>query len=446
MNFAIGQIFFLYQREFAPFPERLPNIIALLKQLPDYLLGARSWVQDPVELWTRKAIASAEGIPTFLQSILARAEGVVAKDTCLKLQQVTERGIEAIKSHKTWLEAKVLPQAKGSWALGADNYEKLLSIKQAPLSIPDMEALAEKVLKETKAQLRRLANELVPGGTVEDAATKVKQDHPSTFEEVVKEYEKALTATREFILDKGLATIPPDEKLRLRETPPFLRPFIPLAAYLDPAKYDPVQEGLFYVTPPGEDGKLLEEHNYGAIGYTTLHEGYPGHHLQAACSLKTASFGKALCECPIETTEGWALYCEWMMEEQGFTLSPAAKFEQLRATLMRAIRVLVDIRMGKGLMSVEEAAAYLVREAYVEKSRALMEAELYTFLPTYFTGYLVGAHQIATLKEKSQTHQGDDFNERAFHDLILSSYFFTIATIEQRMRERGWLPPSLNSH
>jgi uncharacterized protein (DUF885 family) len=358
------------------------------------------------------------------------------------VRQASKLACQALEEHKSWLEASVLPEAKGSWVLGSKNYERIRELRQSPLAIPEMENLAQRFLQETRKKIMEVTEQIVPGGAVEDALEKVQEDRPADFEGVMQAYQEAMQATREFILEKDLATIPPDEKLHLLETPPHLRPFFPGAAYTPPAKYDPVQEGIFYVTPPTVDGRLQRSHNYGNIQFTAVHEGYPGHHLQFVCSLRAASFAKALADEPVETVEGWALYCEWMMQEHRFAFSPAARFAQLKYTLMRVARVFIDIQMGTGRMSVKEAAEYLVREAYLEESRAKGEAQMYTGRPGYFTGYLVGAHLITQLKKQAIAYQGKDFNERAFHDLLLSSAFLTIPAIEQRMKALDWLPES----
>lgn len=442
LEYATWQVEMQLQRTFAPFIDRIHNIIALLSQLPGFLLAIRDWPQNPVALWTKKAITSAEGIPKLYEHIMKTSKQQLPREVLDELQQAVQLASHAVEDHKSWLEGTVLPKAKGSWVLGPEHYRELLALQQSPLTIPEMEALAQHFLSETREQLAEVAEIILPGGSIEDAVEEIKEDHPADFEETLEAYKAAMRATRQFILDKRLATIPPDEKLLLVETPPHLRPFIPAAAYEFPAKYDPVQEGIFFVTPPEADGKLLRSHNYGNIQLIGLHEGYPGHHLQGVCSLRAASLAKAVSSRPVETVEGWALYCEWMMEEHGFSLSPAGKFAQLQGTLMRAVRVLVDIGMGMGRMSVKDTAAYLVQEANIEKGRAQMEAELYTTLPAYFAGYLVGAHLIIELKKRACAHQGRDFDERAFHDLLLSSMFLTIPSIEQKMQALGWLPGS----
>src|ERR671919_1716303 len=99
-----------------------------------------------------------------------------------------------------------------------------------------------------------------------------------------------MKAAREFVKEKQLVSFPPREELRVVATPEFRRHEIPFAAYLSPSPRDADQIGYYYVTPaPDED--LLREHNWTGLENTSVHESYPGHHLQfsVANSLATAS-------------------------------------------------------------------------------------------------------------------------------------------------------------
>ena len=56
-------------------------------------------------------------------------------------------------------------------------------------------------------------------------------------------------------------------------------------------------------------------------------------------------------------TEGWALYVEQMMREQGFFTDPRHELCQLEFRLFRAARIIVDTSLHCGEMTIEEAGA-----------------------------------------------------------------------------------------
>ena len=67
--------------------------------------------------------------------------------------------------------------------------------------------------------------------------------------------------------------------------------------------------------------------------------------------------------------EGWAFYCEEMMEQQGFLADPAVRLMRLNDQVWRACRVIIDVELHLGRMSLDEAVDLLVGEAHMEPPR-----------------------------------------------------------------------------
>ena len=61
----------------------------------------------------------------------------------------------------------------------------------------------------------------------------------------------------------------------------------------------------------------MREHNFSSISNTSIHEAYPGHHLQLDTARRIPSLTRLLTDAP-EFVEGWGMYSELMMREQGF--------------------------------------------------------------------------------------------------------------------------------
>ena len=113
---------------------------------------------------------------------------------------------------------------------------------------------------------------------------KLRGDHP-TAEGLVAAYATEMERARLFVATRGLAPIPA-VPLDVIATPEFMRPLIPFAAYDSPGPYTAEPRGLFYVTvpdpalPEATRERVLRDHSRHEIAATSLHEGYPGHHLQ----------------------------------------------------------------------------------------------------------------------------------------------------------------------
>ena len=162
---------------------------------------------------------------------------------------------------------------------------------------------------------------------------------------------------REFVAERGLATIP-NAPLDVVPTPAFMRPVIPFAAYDSPGPYSSDRTGSFYVTVP--DAKLpaavreriLRDHCRFELAATALHEGYPGHHLHLIHAQQQPSDTRKNVWTPL-TVEGWALYCEDMMGEEGFYASDEELFFQRVHLLWRAMRILLDVGLHTRGMTPE---------------------------------------------------------------------------------------------
>jgi uncharacterized protein (DUF885 family) len=242
-----------------------------------------------------------------------------------------------------------------------------------------------------------------------------------------------MEAAREFVKEKKLVSFPPKEELHVVDTPEFRRHEIPFAAYLSPSPKDPDQVGYYYVTPVSED-ELLREHNWVGLENTSVHESYPGHHLQfsVAHSVPAASTLPRLMNESSVFYEGWALYCEQLMQEQGFLRTKEHRFVMLKDRLWRALRIIIDVKMQTGAMSYDEAADFMVRELHFPRVQACGDLNWYSQSPAVPMGYALGWSIINRLREQEQRRLGSEFNLREFHDKLLSAGSIALPLVEKR--------------
>ena len=127
---------------------------------------------------------------------------------------------------------------------------------------------------------------------------------------------------RAHLIERDLVTVPDDERIDVIETPEYLRNVIPFAAYFSPAAFDRDPKGIYIVTPSVHgDANAMREHNRASISNTSIHEAYPGHHLQLDVARRHPSLTRLLADAP-EFVEGWGMYSELMMREHGFDDGP----------------------------------------------------------------------------------------------------------------------------
>jgi uncharacterized protein (DUF885 family) len=195
------------------------------------------------------------------------------------------------------------------------------------------------------------------------------------------------------------------------------------AAYMPAGPFDEAREGELWVTPP-PDPAGLRDHSFASIPCVTAHEGYPGHHVQLSSVGRLASPVRRLHISNL-MIEGWGLYVEELMAETGY-YSADARLAQLALSKMRAARIVIDMALHTGEMSVEEAVAFLVDQAGVTRTTATSEVTRYTMAPTQPFTYLVGAEEIRRIRAVLAPREG--YTLRRFHDRLLGY---------------GLLPPSL---
>jgi len=415
----IGEALFpLFTRDFAPLAERLESIASRLEKAPQHLVETRERVTDPVQLWVEIDLETTEQMPGFLDVILAAAGAEGSSDELTaRLAAAADATKAALAEHAGWLRDEVLPRADADWKAGPERFEEMLRLRELGADGDEILAVGEELLVTEKAAREALGPVIEPGASSSEVADAVKDDHPATFAEALDEYRSSMAAARAFVVEHGLATPPEEDHLNVIETPVFLRHLIPFAAYFLPAKFDPVPLGTYIVTPPSTP-EMMREHNRSSISNTSVHEAYPGHHLQLSAAVTNPSLVRLFSGAP-EFAEGWAFYCERMMKEAGFDPSPRGWYVVHTDAIWRAARIILDVQLHRGLIGFDEAVERLIAETGFERPAAVAEVKRYTSTPTYQLSYLFGRHMIERLKAEVQAQQGAAFDLRRFHDTLL---------------------------
>ncbi|MBV8365479.1 MAG: DUF885 domain-containing protein, partial [Candidatus Eremiobacteraeota bacterium] len=184
--------------------------------------------------------------------------------------------------------------------------------------------------------------------------------------------------------------------------------------------------------PAPEQREQMVGHNLYGMLLTNVHEGYPGHHLQLVVANKAPSLVRRLHDSTV-FAEGWALYCEQLVLDEGFDEDPRTRLFQLKDQLWRACRVVIDVELHTGDMTFDQAVAMLVDVAKLEHVNAVGEVRRYTLYPTQPMSYLVGKQQIMDLREREKQRLGSAFSLREFHDRLLSQGTIPVALVESAL-------------
>jgi len=418
---AVGDpLFALFARDFAPLPERLDSIAARLEAIPAYLDQHRTRATLPqVRLWQTLELDSARSVSGLFDELVAAGAGVLGEAEQRRLDTAALNATRAVDEHAEWVRG-TLAGAVDDWALGPELLDELIGLRAFDgLDADRILEIGDQQLAASKAARVATAREIDPTADERTVVRRVKDDQPPTFAAALEGYRDAMYRARRHLIDHDLVTVPPDERLIVMETPPYQRNVIPFAAYFEPPKFDRDPSGIYVVTPSvGDDPNAMREHNWSSISNTSIHEAYPGHHLQLSVGSRHPSLTRLLTDAP-EFVEGWGMYSEQLMREEGFDDAPNFRLGMHTDAIWRACRIVLDIRMHRGEMDVESAIAFLTEQTGFESANARAEVHRYTYTPTYQFSYLLGKVLLLQLRADERRRLGDAFSLRRFHDTLL---------------------------
>ena len=231
----------------------------------------------------------------------------------------------------------------------------------------------------------------------------------------------------------------PKAELEVKRVPEFKEEGTPGAYYNRPSM-DGSRGGTFYAN-------LRDVHETKKFGMKTLayHEGIPGHHFQIAIQSELSGL-------PVFRTiglftafiEGWALYSEQLAWELGFYENdPFGNLGRLQSEMFRAVRLVVDTGIHFKKWTREEAIDYMVSNTGLTTTEVITEVERYIVMPGQACAYKVGMIKILELREKAKNELGDDFDLRAFHNVLLKNGAVPLDVLENLVDEYIMLTQSI---
>jgi len=414
-----------------------------LEQIPAYLRGARSHLLETPELipvlWVESAHHTARAGADYIRSLEHHPKVLHEVGRVESLHALIEPAAQALLEFSHFLEAELGPRCEGDFACGRIHFDRLLHQRHFLDVDADMlHGFGRQLFETTERNLRDVTLELSGQADPGVLLARIQEDQPAEGG-LVEAYRQAMEAAHEFVVAHDLVSLPPAQELRVMETPEFLQHQIPFAAYVEPAANDPDQVGYYYVTPPHDDAGLLAEHHRLGIAHTGVHEAWPGHHLQFVTAHQTrASRSLPRLLNPSATLyEGWALYCESLMHEQGFLDRPESRFLLLRDRLWRALRILIDVGLHTRGLPLDVAAERMVESLGFSYSQAMGDLTWYSMAPTVPMGYATGWALVNAARDRLRLQP--DFRLKAFHDGLLSSGSIALPLVVQRQfGEKTW--------
>ena len=437
VNLCLMGINVPFLRDFAPIEERAEAILARMEKIPQFLKSIRSNLKNSPEIFTKLAIATVEGGQLFFKKITTQLCEMVPELTN-RLESTATKASEAFEEYNKFLKTQYLPKSKGEFAIGKELFNfKLNNNHMLPYNADEILEIGHEAKKSTEKELEAIAKIIDHGKSWWEIVDEIKNHHPQPAE-LLATYKENVEVAKRFVQEKDIVTMPHEEELTVIPTPHFSRPTLPFAAYMPPAPFEEQQTGFFYVTPVDESlpterkKEMLRGHSIYGIPVTALHEGYPGHHLQLVHANRVEGRLRRILRSTV-FIEGWALYCEEMMYDEGFYSEPRTQLLKLKMQLWRAYRVIIDVGLHTKNMDYTEAVDILINDVKVERVHAEKEVTRYTFTPTQPLSYLIGKKQVLELRKDYQQKVGKNFVLKEFHDKLLSFGSIPIVLIREAL-------------
>ncbi|WP_298865897.1 DUF885 domain-containing protein [uncultured Gimesia sp.] len=433
----------LMSRDFAPQRVRLKNVAERLEQFPRFHEQVRNnlVINRVPAVHAKTAVAQNRGVLKILDHTVRPLIDDLPKAERERLVHAIEVAEKAIGKHQEWLESELLPHAKGDFRLGIELYEKKLNFTlHTPLTRREIRDLAEQRVRSLHEEMYDIAKGVYlkqypltdfperPSDAYRRAIIRfgLEQAYAETpkADEIVATAKRSVAMATDFIRKQDLITLMPD-RLEIIIMPEFQRG-VSLAYCDTPGPLETGQKTFYAVSPIPEKwtqkqiNSHLREYNTRSLDVLTIHEAMPGHFLQLAHANRFAGKLRHMFQSGV-FVEGWAVYSEWMMCQEGFRdHDPLLKLITLKWYLRDATNAILDHAVHVDGISRSDAMRLLVEDAFQEEREAAgkwTRAQLTSAqLSTYFVGYL---EHVAMRREAEQLW-GDEFNLKTYHDKVLS--------------------------
>lgn len=439
-GYLSDSVYSLVAQSTLPKETNVANAIARMQQLPRIVAEAKRTLATPPASVLATAIGQNRGAIGFYTEDLFTLVGQT--DQQAELEAAAAAAVAVLTDYQQFLEEELQPRATGEWRLGKERFAKKFEL------VVDMGITAEELLAEAESEFERVQMEMAviarqlwserfPGRPIppDDAAGRkrliaevtaaVGRDHGEP-ETLVRDARETVAAICAFIHEKDLLALPEPDRCQIIEMPAFRRGNS--LAYLDPAlPLDPAGTSYYAISPPpvtwGAEKvrSFLEEYNRHMLQILTIHEAYPGHYVQLEYANRVPSLVRKVIGSGTYI-EGWAVYTERMMLDQGYGEGDLAlRLNQLKFYLRAVANAILDHRMHCSGWSDDEALAFLVRDAYQTEGEARLKVVRAKQSSVQLSTYFSGRTAMMRLRNEIQREQGDAFELGRYHEAVLSA-------------------------
>jgi uncharacterized protein (DUF885 family) len=435
--------------KYAPLEERLKSIGNKLNSIEDYYAAAKENIKNPTTEHLQLAIDQNLGGISVFESDLKDA---ISKSSLSKIEkeQINEKNSKAIVAIMGYVDfLKTMQNTNpSSFRIGEKLYAKKFDLDiQSSYSAEEVflkaigykEELHKKMFDlSDKLWSKYLGNEPKPTDKlvlIRKVIDKISLQH-TTPENFQSDIEKQIPELVAFVKEKKLLYIDPSKPLVVRKEPDYMAGVAGASISL-PGPYDKNANTYYNVGSIKSWSKeksesYLREYNDYVLQILNIHEAIPGHYTQLVYSNQAPSLIKSLFGNGA-MIEGWAVYTERMMLENGYKNSDEMWLMYYKWNLRTVCNTILDNSVHTKNMSKEDAIKLLTKEAFQQDAEAEGKWKRVTLSQVQLCSYFSGYVEIYDFREQLKKKQGNTFNLKKFHEEFLSFGSAPVKYIKQLM-------------
>jgi uncharacterized protein (DUF885 family) len=454
-DYISESVYLLLTQSSLPKERNVENAAKRMVFIPRIVAAAKESLKDTPEVFVKTAINQNRGAIAFYEGGIYELTGETPGLN--EVRAAAGPVIAALKDYQTFLETDLLPRARGDWRLGKERFYRKLQLElDSGLGADEVLAEAEQQFARVQREMYVIAKQLwarrFPGKalppddedgrreTVLRVVSDVSKEHGRP-EDLVRDAKVAVANVKKFIKDNDILRLPNPDNCRVVEMPEFQRGNT--TAYLNPAPpLDDKASSYYAISPPPRQWNArqvtshLEEYNSHMLQILTIHEGYPGHYVQLEYGNRNPSQIRRVLSSGV-FAEGWAVYTEQMMLDQGYGQGGLAlRLMQLKFYLRAVANAIFDHKMHCTQMSDDEALTFLMKRCYQSESEALLKIIRAKQSSAQLSTYFVGRTAFYRLRQAVQREQGDKFDLGRYHEAVLDHGTLPVKYLPELVRER----------
>ena len=447
---AAGRFMYRLTADPRPPAERAAGMVADLQLLRARLANGKDNVDQYVPRWTLEAVEILDGFVVVLENDLPAFAGRVPQRLRGELLAENERALAALRDYRSFLTDELPGCPEGDWRVGAEVFNAMQELRYmfpeddvhlrriargqpGFTRVPDYHDWGWKQFEIIKHHLEVKARLIDPERTWLEILRDEKEDH-FFAEQLVFKHHEAARASRDWVIDNDLVSIPWDDDDSIMEAADPSRwssqwwgfgPGVPAGQTI-------TRKSAWRIIPVAPDWpddiaeQNLSEKDASFMYAIATHEVYPGHHLQSL--YRNENPRRLRVYAGSYSNQSWCYYVEWeLTPDPKYGWFPPDKqeiyaLETLRLKLWRLGRVIIDSGLHTGRMTYDEAVelesetiGFVLRGAQINID-GITGGGSRTAAPTvgYYQWMLLREDYFQKMRELNQRGTLKDFHDRVY--------------------------------